>query len=45
MRGIKMKTNKDFMDCWDYSTEELLDMVDLIIYLKAVSYTHLKSCI
>lgn len=29
-----MKTNKDFMDCWDYSTEELLDMVDLIIYLK-----------
>lgn len=26
---------KNFMDCWDYSTEELMKMVDLIIYLKA----------
>ena len=29
MEGIKK-----FMDCWDYSTEELMDMVDLIIKLK-----------
>ena len=26
---------KHFMDCWDYSTEELLSMVDLIRQLKA----------
>lgn len=25
---------KKFMDCWDYSNEELLDLVDLIIKLK-----------
>lgn len=30
-----MKKHKNFMDCWDYSTEELLEMVDLILYLKS----------
>lgn len=25
---------KNFMDCWEYSTDELLQLVDLIIYLK-----------
>ena len=25
---------KKFMDCWDYSEEELLELVDLILLLK-----------
>ncbi|WP_281654867.1 ornithine carbamoyltransferase [Eggerthella sinensis] len=28
---------KNFMDCWDYSTDELLDLVDLIKQLKAAA--------
>ena len=29
-----MKPVKNFMDCWDYSTEELLALADLIRRLK-----------
>lgn len=28
---------KNFMDCWDYSTDELLDLVDLVKQLKAAA--------
>lgn len=33
-----MRAFKNFMDCWDYSTDELLAMVDLIRDLKQLSY-------
>lgn len=32
-----MKNFKNFMDCWDYSTDELLDMASLIIELKKIT--------
>ena len=33
-----MKPVKNFMDCWDYSTEELLALADLIRRLKKDAY-------
>lgn len=33
-----MKPVKHFMDCWDYSTEELLALADLIRRLKKDAY-------
>lgn len=35
-----LKPSKNFMDCWDYSTDELLAMVDLIRSLKDLSREH-----
>lgn len=34
---MTMRKTKNFMDCWDYSTDELLDLVDLIKKLKVAA--------
>ena len=34
---MTMHVSKNFMDCWDYSTDELLDLVDLVRQLKAAA--------
>ncbi len=39
-----MKGVKKFMDCWDYSNEELLEMVDLIIRLRYASAALQTGC-
>lgn len=33
-----LKPSKNYLDCWDYSTDELLAMVDLMRDLKRLSY-------